>query len=329
MRRRRTAGGLLAAGLALLLAGCAGGSVGDFDETPLTSGPVLRAGFDAEFLVRPDGYPGLRATYGLEFAAEPEKIGPRAMYEALAARTVDVICGFSTDARIAAYDLVALRDDRAFFPAYDAAPLVRAQTLKKHPQLEALLGRLAGTLSAETMCRLNHEVDRGEGARAPRDVAREFLLARKLIAPDAGPGDGSAGTIAVGGKNFTEQDILVEMTAILIESSANIRVERKASMAGTLDCFQAIRGGDLDVYAEYAGTALVILERDLVSSPAKAHAIVRAEMKKRFDLAWLEPFGFSNSYALVMRRADAEALGIRTISDLARYNRRRSAGGER
>jgi osmoprotectant transport system permease protein len=139
---------------------------------------TLRAGFTAEFAERPDGYPGLRRAYGLEFG-DVRDLDPALMYEAIARREVDVICAFATDGRIAAYDLQPLRDDRGFFPPYQAAPVVRTEALEAHPELGRVLDRLAGLLDDATMQRLNFEVD-GKGAR-PSDVAREFLDGRGLL----------------------------------------------------------------------------------------------------------------------------------------------------
>lgn len=280
---------------------------------------LLTAGFTAEFLERPDGYKGLTAAYDFRFAAEPRQMDPGLMYKACADGAVDVICAFATDGRIAAYDLVTLQDDKQFFPPYQAAPLIRAKTLAKHPQLKTILNRLAGKLDDAMMQRLNLQVDRDKNPRKPSAVARDFLVEAGLIAADAAPGDGSAGVIRVGGKDFTEQSILGEMMAILIECSSDVRVERKLYLGGTMICFNALRAGDLDLYAEYTGTGLVnILQREVISDPDQAHAAVKREFKNRWNLVWLEPLGFNNTYTLTMRRAQAEKLGLKTFSDLVR-----------
>jgi len=145
--------------------------------------PTLSAGFTAEFLDRPDGYKGLAEAYGLKFAAEPRQLDPGLMYQACADGSVDVICAFATDGRIAAYDLATLEDDKRFFPPYFAAPLIRQATLEEHPELEALLNRLASRIDDETMQKLNYQVDRRESPRRARDVAREFLQSCGLLPP--------------------------------------------------------------------------------------------------------------------------------------------------
>jgi osmoprotectant transport system substrate-binding protein len=152
--------------------------------TPTDSAATLRAAFDAEFLTRPDGYPGLRRAYGFKFAAAPTQMDPGLMYKAVADGAVDVIDGFATDGRIPAYGLVVLDDDKHFFPPYYAAPLVREDTLHKHPQLRTVLNRLAGALRDDTMRKLNYEVD--ERGRKASNVAREFLLSEGLIEDESG-----------------------------------------------------------------------------------------------------------------------------------------------
>jgi osmoprotectant transport system permease protein len=284
----------------------------------------LKAAFDAEFLTRADGYAGLSDCYGLEFSSEPVQMDPGLMYRAIADRAVDVIDGFATDGRIPAYELVVLKDDRKFFPPYYAAPLVRSQTLEKHPELKQILNRLASQISNKTMQALNYEVD--EKGRKAENVAREFLASRGLIEPNAMPGDKTAGSITVGGKQFTEQEILGQIMAFLIECNSNIKVIRKLNLGGTMICFNALKAGDLDLYPEYTGTALVsILKQEVISDPNEAYESVREAFLAEYGLLWLRPFGFNNTYTLTMRQEHAERLGILTISELAAYiNARRS-----
>ena len=148
----------------------------------IRNGGEIAVAFDAEFFTRPDGYPGLRKHYGFEFPGKPKQMDPGFMYRTIADEGVDVIDGFATDGRIPAYGLVTLEDDKGFFPPYYAAPLVRQSTLEKHPQLEALLNKLAGRISDDTMQKLNYEVD--ENGRKAANVAREFLISQGLIKAD-------------------------------------------------------------------------------------------------------------------------------------------------
>jgi glycine betaine/choline ABC-type transport system substrate-binding protein len=104
---------------------------------------------------------------------------PGLMYRAIAEGDVDLICGFATDGRIPAFDLVMLKDDKQFFPPYYAAPVVRADTLKNYPELENILNKLAGKIDNTTMGQLNYQVD--EEGRKAAEVAREFLQQQGLV----------------------------------------------------------------------------------------------------------------------------------------------------
>lgn len=137
----------------------------------------LSAGFTSEFSERSDGYPGLRDAYGFRFG-DVRDIDAGLMYEAIAAGEVDLIAAFATDGRISAYNLKLLEDDRRFFPPYHAAPVVRGDILRDHPELLGVLKSLAGILDDAAMRGLNYQVDHEK--RTPREVAREFLISRKL-----------------------------------------------------------------------------------------------------------------------------------------------------
>ena len=138
--------------------------------------PRWRAGFGYEFLERPDGYPGLAKAYGLRFAGAPHVMDLGLIYRALVEKKVDVVAGNSTDGLISALDLVALVDDRHYFPPYDAVPIVRRDTIARFPQLRRALADLAGKISADDMRRLNASVDADQ--RDAAAVVREFRSAR-------------------------------------------------------------------------------------------------------------------------------------------------------
>jgi osmoprotectant transport system permease protein len=137
----------------------------------------LSAGFTAEFMERPDGYTGLRHVYGFDFGQTAD-LDPGLMYKALANGQVDVICAFATDGRIAAYNLHVLHDDRSFFPPYDAAPVIRTALLRDHPEIRDVLAALAGTISDQTMRRLNYTVD--ELRKTPSGVANDWIDSRDM-----------------------------------------------------------------------------------------------------------------------------------------------------
>lgn len=137
--------------------------------------PRLKAGFGYEFLERQDGFPGLARLYGLRFAEPPTSMDLGLTTRALADGKVDVIAGNSTDGQIAALDLVQLRDDRGYFPPYQAAPLVRDAVLERHPAVARALAELGGQISDAEMRRLNAMADVEH--RDIADIAREWLAA--------------------------------------------------------------------------------------------------------------------------------------------------------
>lgn len=285
-----------------------------------TSGSTgLVAGFNSEFLVRDDGYPGLKEVYGLDFGADNVKqMDTGLMYKACADGDVDVICGFSTDGLISALDLTMLADDKNFWPPYYACPVVRGATLEQHPQLREVLARLGGKISNQRMQALNYEATRKDDPRRAEDIARDFLVEAGLI-EQGQTGNGSAGEVVVASKNFTEQAILGDMMGLMIEHNTDIAVTRRRNLS-TLACNTALKAGDVDMYAEYTGTALVThLKMKPRKDPQEVYDIVKRQYAERWDLIWLEPLGFENRYTLTMRADRAEQLGIETISDLAAY----------
>ena len=133
--------------------------------------------------------------------------------------------------------------------------------------------------------------------------------------------------IVVGAKNFTEQAILAELLAQQIEERTGARVERRFHLGGTLICHQALRAGEIDLYAEYTGTALTaILNQTPSRDPREVLQRVRSAYAQGFDLEVAEPLGFNNTFAMVVRGEDARGLGLRTISDAAPHAPRWRAG---
>jgi len=123
--------------------------------------------------------------------------------------------------------------------------------------------------------------------------------------------------VVVASKNFVEQVVLGELVAQELEARG-VDVERRLHLGGTFVCHNALVTGEADVYVEYTGTAYTaILERPPISHPDSVLLAVESEYAERWDLAWAPALGFENTFALVVRRADADSLGLATISDLA------------
>lgn len=143
----------------------------------------LVVGADRAWMTREgDGYDGFTETYGFEFdSILPMQIG--LVYDAVEAHRMDVVLGYSTDGRIASYDLVMLEDDQHFFPPYDASPVVNQKLLDEVPELTEILARLEGKIDTTTMQQLNYESD--NDLVEPSIVAERFLEENNYFEEDA------------------------------------------------------------------------------------------------------------------------------------------------
>jgi osmoprotectant transport system substrate-binding protein len=149
---------------------------------------------------------------------------------------------------------------------------------------------------------------------------RKFLggLAASALLAGCRPGGGG---ITVGSKNFTEQLILGELLAQVLEPLARNGVDRRFYLAGTYICHQALLAGRIDMYVEYTGTALaaILKEKNFPSGHAEVFAFVKDEYARRFGLTVLPSLGFDNSFAIVMRGEDARRFGISRLSQLGPF----------
>jgi len=290
--------------------------------------PPMTFGFTSEFMERADGYAAWRNHYGLPALAARE-LDPGLLYDALKLGQVDVACGFSTDGRIAAYGFRALEDDLGFFPPYEAALIARDGIFAAHPELAPLLRKLTGALPESAMRALNLRVDRDK--LTPEQAAAEFLAA---WAPQAGVAwhaaqaarkatSSRAADLTIGTKNFTEQYILGQVVRQLINGATRLQADLKPGLGGTAVCWQALLHGDIDLYPEYSGTALAAILKppapllaDLMRDPARTRTYLEASLHSRHALAWIAPFGFNNTYALLVRGDDARFAAVRTLSEL-------------
>lgn len=140
-------------------------------------GSGWRLGVGYEFQARPDGLDGLEKAYGLQFG-RPRVMDLGLLYRALGAGQVDVIAGNSTDGPIRALGFTVLADDRHYFPPYEAVPLIREDTLRKHPEVQVAMDRLAGKVNAAEMQAMNDAVD-GKHEDVG-DVVRRFRASKGL-----------------------------------------------------------------------------------------------------------------------------------------------------
>lgn len=287
---------------------------------PAAAGPhKLTAGFTPEFMGRQDGNLGLKSVYGLKIPTRV--ISDAVMYKAAYEKDLDVISGYSTDGRLKAFDLVVLKDDKGIFPPYDAVPIVRKAALDKFPQLEEVLNLLAGKMNDSTMISLNYRTDYMK--QSPERVAKDFLLSAGLYkSPRGGKGD----LIRIGSKIFGEQYILAQIYRMLIEGNTDYQVATKSGLGGTKICFDALVNDQIDFYPEYTGTGLLVLlnpDQSVLKSVGqdkkKVYDYVNKTFQQQYRIKWLNPIGFNNSYALMMREKQSKALGVNTITELKNY----------
>lgn len=152
------------------------------------------------------------------------------------------------------------------------------------------------------------------------------LLALAVIATFAILPARPRNTIVVGAKDFTEQTLLGELVAEAIERETDLQVERRFDLGGNL-CHQALVAGEIDLYVEYTGTAFAsILHHAPVSDAREVYEEVKREYAEQFGLEWTEPLGFNNTFAILVRGEDARRLGLKTISDAAKYSLQWRAG---
>jgi osmoprotectant transport system substrate-binding protein len=155
--------------------------------------------------------------------------------------------------------------------------------------------------------------------RARATAITRGFLAFVLLLPVAGC-DQRSDRIVIGSKNFTEQLILGELFAQLIEARTHLAVERRFYLAGTFICQQAILAGRIDIYPEYTGTALTaVLKEPPGREKQEVYLRVKQDYEKRFDLTIGPSLGFDDTFAMVIRGADARRLQLKTLTQAAAY----------
>jgi osmoprotectant transport system permease protein len=165
-----------------------------------------------------------------------------------------------------------------------------------------------------------------QGGRAIQTASRKIVWGAAIAAGCVAlfafwtysPGN-ATGRVAVGSKDFTEQVIVGELVAQMIEAKTPLTVERRFDLGGSL-AHEALVAGEIDTYVEYTGTALLaILKAPPLKDPGEVYRRVKAEYERRFHVGWTEPLGFNNTFAILVRGEDARRLRLRTVSDVVRF----------
>jgi glycine betaine/choline ABC-type transport system substrate-binding protein len=200
----------------------------------------LKVTSPGEYLRRSaDGLPALCRRYGLRAEADPRvREDPAMRLQALLDGHADVAVLYATDGVMTDGRLTALDDPLGFFPPYEAAILVRRDTLTRHGGLLEALARLSGQVSNRSMRELNFAAQ--EEGRATELVARDFLAAQELLAPTAGPvGPDRAMKLAI----HTEDD-LDDMATSGLRAMRTVHPGRSVRLESRRDPLDAVRQGD-------------------------------------------------------------------------------------
>lgn len=149
-------------------------------------------------------------------------------------------------------------------------------------------------------------------------AAPAALLAAALLLTAAPSPAAERPTVKIGSKNFTEQLVLGEMYALLLEK-AGFKVERKLNLGGTLLAHEALKAGEIDLYPEYTGTALLnMLKKEVMRDPKQVYDVVKAEYERQWRLVWLDPAPMNNTQAIAVTRKTAEQYDMYTLSAMSR-----------
>ncbi len=163
----------------------------------------------------------------------------------------------------------------------------------------------------------------GPDRRAAARVCMVLAIALAWSLDACTAADPQTAPLRIGSKGFTEQYILAELVAAALERHAGATVERRLGLGGTGVCHAALVAGEIDLYVEYTGTGLLdVLKQPPIRSPDGAYRAVARGYRAEFDLVWMPPLGFQNTYALAVRAGQAEDRGWKRIGDL----REQSAG---
>lgn len=148
-----------------------------YSDLAAASGELIFGG-NPDYIELETGYSRLCEAYQMQFK-DTKQMEIALKYEALKNKEVDVINAFTTDAQLAANDLVLLTDDNGFFETFDAGTVVRKEALEKYPEIKAVLEKLNGLITEEEMQRMNYEVE--VNGEEDQEVARQFLEEKGLL----------------------------------------------------------------------------------------------------------------------------------------------------
>lgn len=306
-----------ALGLVLVLGACGSGVSEDEPETGsgATAGSgesiasQLVLGGPPECPDRPFCLPGLKETYGIEFADfKPLDVGGPLTVKALKGGQIDVGLLFSTSSAIVANDFVLLEDDQGLQTAENIVPLVGEAV---DDAAAELLDQVSAALTTENITELNGRVELEQ--EDPADVAAEFLEGEGISGEE---GTGS-GELTVGAVAFAENQIVAEMYAQVLEQ-AGYTVKRQTDLGSREIVYPAVKKGEIDIAPEYLGSLLLYLDpkAEATGDPANSVSLLEPLLAKD-GLRLLQYSDANDQNAFVVTAETAEEHGLSKMSDLA------------
>ncbi|MCS5421756.1 MULTISPECIES: glycine betaine ABC transporter substrate-binding protein [Psychrilyobacter] len=146
------------------------------------------------------------------------------------------------------------------------------------------------------------------------------LIMTIMVFAACGKKEAEVETIKIGHKNYTEQRVLGQLFAVMIENHTDYKTDVK-ELGGTKIVFEALKSGDIDLYPEFSGTAYVaLLNESGLKDPSEVHKLVKDRLKAENNLDYLNPLGYNNTYTLAVRTETAEKYNLKTFSDIAKVS---------
>ena len=272
----------------------------------------LVLGAAPECPTRPFCLQGLEKTYGLKFKDfKPLDADGPLTYQAIGSGDVDIVEVFSSDAQILDKGLVVLTDDKHLENADNVVPVIRKD--KATPAVLATINAVSKALTTDELIGLNKKV--GIDKADPKATADEWLKGKGL---DKKSADTSGVTMTIGGANFSENSILVNLYGDALKAQgASVTVKEKLGSRETLE--PGLQSGQIDMLAEYAATALLYLDKSADASGDISGVVSKLTAKfAPLNITVADPTTAVDTNAFAVTKATASKYKITSISDLAK-----------
>ncbi len=301
---------VIATALALGLSACGSSSSSGSGSGGGTIGSQMTFGGPPEFKTRPDGIPGIKKNYGVEFGKYTvTDTGGPVTVNALKRGQIQAADLFTTDPSIEANHFVVLQDPKSNFAAQNVVPIINKA--KASAGVKTVLNGVQAKLTSTGLAELVGKVQNDK--QDPKAVAQGWLKDQGLDASGTGA---KGSSITVGSANFPENVILAEIYAGALEDQG-ATVNRKLNIGSREKYFPALKAGSLDLFPEYTGVTLQYLDK---TATATSTDDVYAALTKALpaNLIALDKAQAEDKDAIVVTKQTADKFHLTTIADLAK-----------